>query len=310
MGKTIQEINEKIRQGKAVVCTADEIIGVVKEKGLKKAATLVNVVTTGTLGPMCSSGAYFNLGHSKPRIKMGGGKVTINDVQTYAGFAAVDLFMGAPAISDDDPRNKVCPGKFSYGGGHVIEDLVAGKDVRLTVTAYGTDCYPRRALDTWVRLTDMNEAVLFNIRNAYQNYNVAVNLSDRVIYTYMGMLQPRMRNANYCTAGQLSPLLNDPYYRTVGVGTRIFLGGGEGFVVNHGTQHNPGVRRSAVGVPQVPAGTLAVTGNLKNMSPRWLKGASFTGYGVTLTLGLGIPIPILNEEILGFTAVTDADITA
>ena len=310
MSKTIQEINEKIKQGRAVVCTAEEIIQVVKEKGLKGAAAAVDVVTTGTFAPMCSSGAYFNVGHATPRIKMGGGKVTLNEVPAYAGFAAVDILMGATAIPDDDPRNKVFPGKFAYGGGHVIEDLVAGKDVRLTAAAYGTDCYPRKALDTWICLADLNEAVLFNMRNAYQNYNVAVNLSDRVIYTYMGVLQPRMRNANYCTAGQLSPLLNDPYYRTLGVGTRIFLGGGEGFVVSHGTQHNPGVRRSALGLPQVPAGTLAVTGDLHQMSPKWLRGASFTGYGVTLAVGLGIPLPILNEEILAFTAITDADITA
>ncbi len=310
MSKTIQEINEKIKQGRAVVCTAEEIIQVEKEKGLKQAAAAVDVVTTGTFAPMCSSGAYFNVGHATPRIKMGGGKVTLNEVPAYAGFAAVDILMGATAIADDDPRNKVFPGKFAYGGGHVIEDLVAGKDVRLTAAAYGTDCYPRKTLDTWIRLADLNEAVLFNMRNAYQNYNVAVNLSDRVLYTYMGVLQPRMRNANYCTAGQLSPLLNDPYYRTIGVGTRIFLGGGEGFVVSHGTQHNPGVRRSQLGLPQVPAGTLAVTGDLKKMHHKWLRGASFTGYGVTLTLGLGLPIPILDEETLEFTAVTDADITA
>lgn len=310
MTRTIQEINEKIKQGRAVVCTAEEIIQVVKEKGVRQAAATVDVVTTGTFAPMCSSGAYFNVGHALPRIKMGGGQVTLNEVPAYAGFAAVDILMGATAIPDDDPRNKVFPGKFAYGGAHVIEDLVAGKDVRLTAQAYGTDCYPRKSLDTWIRLADLNEAVLFNMRNAYQNYNVAVNLSDRVIYTYMGVLQPRMRNANYCTAGQLSPLLNDPYYRTIGVGTRIFLGGGEGFVVGHGTQHNPGVRRSGRGLPQVPAGTLAVTGDLKKMSHRWLRGASFTGYGVTLTLGLGIPIPILDEETLEFAAVTDVEITA
>ena len=187
---------------------------------------------------------------------------------------------------------------------------MAGKDVRLTVNTYGTDCYPRRALDTWIRLEDMNEAVLFNMRNAYQNYNVAVNLGDKVIYTYMGVLQPRMRNANYCTAGQLSPLLNDPLYRTVGAGTRIFLGGGQGYVVSHGTQHNPGVRRTERGVPKVPAGTLSVTGDLKQMSPRWLRGASFTGYGVTLTVGVGLPIPILNEEILHFASVSDEDLVA
>ncbi len=310
MAKTIHEINDKIRQGKAVVFTAEEIIEVVKQKGLKRAAAEVDVVTTGTFAPMCSSGAYFNVGHANPRIKIGGGRVTLNEVQAYAGFAAVDIFLGATAMPDDDPRNKVFPGKFLYGGAHVIEDLAAGKDVRLTAWAYGTDCYPRKSLDTWIRLADMNEAVLFNMRNAYQNYNVAVNLSDRVIYTYMGVLQPRMRNANYCTAGQLSPLLNDPLYRTIGVGTRIFLGGGEGFVVSQGTQHNPGVRRTEGGVPRTPAGTLAVTGDLKKMSSRWLRGASFTGYGVTLTLGLGVPIPILDEQILAFAAVSDADLVA
>jgi L-aspartate semialdehyde sulfurtransferase len=309
MAKTIQEINDKIRQGKAVVCTAEEIIQVVKDKGLKQAAATVDVVTTGTFAPMCSSGAYFNVGHATPRMKMGGGRVTLNDIPVYAGFAAVDLFLGATALAEDDPRNKVFPGKFAYGGAHVIEDLAAGKDVRLQATAYGTDCYPRRAIDTLIRLADMNEAVLFNMRNAYQNYNVAVNLSDRVLYTYMGVLQPRMRNANYCTAGQLSPLMNDPLYRTIGVGSRIFLGGGQGFIVSHGTQHNPGARRSERGVPRVPAGTLAVTGDLKRMSSKWLRGASFTGYGVTLTLGLGIPIPILDEETLEFAAVADADIT-
>ncbi len=310
MAKTIQEINEKIKSGRAVVLTAEEIIGVVREKGVKQAAAMVDVVTSGTFAPMCSSGAYFNVGHATPRMKIGGGRVVLNEVAAYAGFAAVDIMIGATALPDDDPRNKVFPGKFPYGGGHVIEDLVGGKDVRLTAITYGTDCYPRKALDTWIRLADLNEAVLFNMRNAYQNYNVAVNLSDRVRYTYMGVLQPRMRNANYCTAGQLSPLLNDPLYRTIGVGTRIFLGGGEGLVVSHGTQHNPGMPRTNGGVPKRGAGTLAVTGDLKHMSPQWLRGASFTGYGVTLTVGLGIPIPILDEEIMEFVAVTDLDIIA
>jgi uncharacterized protein (DUF39 family) len=53
-----------------------------------------------------------------------------------------------------------------------------------------------------------------------------------------------MNNANYCSAGQLSPLLNDPHYRTIGIGTRIFLGGGVGYVVYYGTQHDPEVKRT------------------------------------------------------------------
>lgn len=310
MTRTIDEINDKIKEGKAVVVTAEEIIDLVKQKGVKKAAQEVDVVTTGTFGPMCSSGAYLNIGHSKPRIKLGGGRTSLNDVPVYAGFAAVDILIGCTAIPDDDPRNRVHPGEFNYGGGHVIEELVAGKDIRLVATAYGTDCYPRKKLETWINIKDLNEAVLFNTRNAYQNYNVAANLSDKTIYTYMGVLKPRLGNANYCSAGQLSPLLNDPYYKTLGIGTKIFLGGGIGFVAWQGTQHAPNVLRSENGVPRRPAGTLAVIGDLKQMKPRWLIGTSFLGYGCTLTVGIGIPIPILSEEILQYTAVSDADIVA
>jgi uncharacterized protein (DUF39 family) len=308
--KTIAEINERIRKGQAVVVTAEEVIDLVEQKGVERAAEEVDVVTTGTFGPMCSSGAYFNLGHSKPRIKVGGGRAYLNDVPAYTGLAAVDIFLGATALPDDDPRNRVHPGPFNYGGGHVIEELVAGKDVRLTVTAYGTDCYPRKRIETWIRLEDMNEAVLFNIRNAYQNYNVAVNLSDRALYTYMGVLKPNLGNANYATAGQLSPLLNDPYYKTIGIGTKIFLGGGIGYVAWHGTQHNPSVLRSDNGVPRRGAGTLAVIGDLKQMKHQWLVGLSMVGYGCTLTVGIGVPIPVLSPEILRYTAVKDEDILA
>jgi uncharacterized protein (DUF39 family) len=310
VARTIAEINEKIKAGKAVVFTAEEIIDVAREKGVKKAAQEVDVVTTGTFGIMCSSGAYFNVGHTKPRLKLGGGRAYLNDVPAYTGLAAADLFLGANAMPDDDPRNRVHPGEFNYGGGHVIEELVAGKDVRLVATAYGTDCYPRKRLETWINIKDLNEAVLFNIRNAYQNYNVAVNCSDKTIYTYMGVLKPQMGNANYSSAGQLSPLFNDPYYRTIGIGTRIFLGGGIGYVAWQGTQHNPAVPRTEKGVPKEGAGTLAVIGDLKQMSPRWLVGTSVLGYGCSLTVGLGVPIPILDEEILEYTTVTDADILA
>jgi len=310
MSKTIAEINERIARRQAVVLTAEEIVDYVDREGFDKAVREVDVVTTGTFGPMCSSGMYMNIGHSQPRIKLGGGTATLNDVPAYAGLAAVDLFLGAGAVPDDDPRNKIFPGEFRYGGGHVIEDLVAGKDIRLEATAYGTDCYPRKKLDTWIRLEDLNSATLFNIRNAYQNYGVAVNCSDKMIYTYMGVLKPNLGNANYSTSGMLSPLLNDPDYETIGIGTKIFLGGGVGFVAWHGTQHNPHAPRLENDVPRTPAGTLSVIGDLKKMSPRWLVGTSMLGYGATLTVGIGVPIPIVSEKALRHTLITDADIAA
>jgi uncharacterized protein (DUF39 family) len=156
----------------------------------------------------------------------------------------------------------------------------------------------------------MTNAILCNPRNCYQNYNVAVNLSNRTIYTYMGPLRPRAGNANYCTAGELSPLFNDPYYRTIGIGTRIFLGGGVGYVVFPGTQHNPKKPRAENGVPLGPAGTLMVVGDMKRMDPRYLVGVSILGYGCSLAVGIGIPIPLLNEEMARFCGVSDAELMA
>jgi uncharacterized protein (DUF39 family) len=310
MAKTYEEINEKIRKGQAVVVTAEEIIDIVEKKGAERAAAEVDVVTTATFGPMCSSGAYLNFGHTKPKLKAGGGEAYLNDVPAYTGFAAVDIYIGATACQKDDPLNKVHPGEFKYGGAHVIEELVSGKDVALTVRAYGTDCYPRKELKTWINIRELNEAVLFNPRNAYQNYNVAVNLSNKTIYTYLGVLRPNLGNANYCSAGQLSPLLNDPLYKTIGIGTRILLGGGIGYVAWQGTQYNPHAPRTAGGVPKRPSATLALIGDLKGMSNKWLRGVSFVGYGVSLNVGIAVPIPILNEEIVQYTAVRDREILA
>lgn len=304
--KTYAEINARIKAGEAVVVTAEEMVDVVKKEGPDGAAAKIDVVTTGTFAPMCSSGMFFNTGQMVPTIKTA--KVWINKVPAYAGIAAVDAYLGATEPAEDDPLNKIYPGEFRYGGGHVIEDLLKGKKVFLEAKAYGTDCYAARKMKKEVTLADLPHALLCNPRNGYQNYNCAVNLSDKLIHTYMGMLKPKCKNANYCSAGELSPLFNDPYYRTIGIGTRIFLGGGVGYVTWHGTQHNPNAPRTEKGMPLKPAGTMMVQGDLKQMDASWLKGLSLLGYGCSLAVGLGVPIPILDSEMAAYTGISDEEL--
>jgi L-aspartate semialdehyde sulfurtransferase len=306
VNKTIAQINEKIRAKKAVVINAREMTSLVRSKGKVKAASEVDVVTTGTFSPMCSSSALFNIGQQPPMIKTH--RLWMNGVPCYSGLAAVDALIGATEPAEDDPLNKVYPGTFKYGGGHVIEDLVRGRSVRLKASAYGTDCYPRTSLDKDVTLAELRNAWLFNPRNSYQNYNCAVNLTNKIKYTYMGPLRANMGNINFATAGELSPLFNDPFFMTIGLGTRIFLGGGTGFVLGSGTQHNPSPPRNERGIPKLPSGTLMVKGDLKQMDARYLRGISFAGYGSSISVGIGIPIPILNEEIAWYTGVADGDI--
>ncbi len=302
MGKTtrtLEEINEKIKKGEAVVVTAEEMTEIVKKEGVEESAKKVDVVTTGTFGPMCSSGAFFNFGHAEPPTKIAQG--TINNVPFYGGLAAVDVFLGVTEQS----LNK----GLEYGGAHVIEDFVKGRLLKLEAfSPKPSDCYPGKEIKTYFNKETINEAYLFNPRNAYQNYAAATNSSPQIIYTYMGVLLPRYGNVTYSTSSQLSPLLNDPFYRTIGIGTRIFLGGGIGYVAWVGTQHNPKKERNQHNIPIGPAGTLALIGNLKEMSPRFLKASTFEGYGVSLYVGVGIPIPILDEELAQATGISDEEI--
>lgn len=286
--RTVDEINDRIKRGDAVVLTAEEMIKLAEESGIEVAAKEVDVVTSGTFGAMCSSGVFLNFGHADPPIKMT--KCWLNDVPIYKGIAAVDGYLGATALSETRG--------FEYGGGHVIEDLVSGREIELRAESYGTDCYPRTHIETTITVNDLNQAILVNPRNCYQKYDAATNSTDRVLYTYMGTLLPNYGNVTFSGAGQLNPLCKDSNYETIGIGTRIFLGGGTGYIIGEGTQHSP----------QSGFGTLMVRGDLKKMNGRYLTGASFHRYGVTLYVGVGIPIPIINERVAATAASRDEDI--
>lgn len=286
MAKTYAEINDKIKKGAAVVLTAEEVSELAKTLSPKEIAKKVDVVTTATFGAMCSSGAFINFGHANPPIRME--KIKLNGIRVSGGLAAVDTYVGATDCNPEKP---------SYGGAHIIEDLIADKEITLEAWGKGTDCYPRKHIKTIITKDTINEAILYNPRNAYQNYNVATNSTDKIKYTYMGTLLPKLRNASYSTAGELSPLLNDPECRTIGLGTRIFLCGTEGYVTWNGTQFHSTKETNEYGIPTSNARTIAVIGDLKNMSTEFLRGVYYEKYGVSMFVGIGIPIPILDEDL-------------
>ncbi|MDG6256385.1 MAG: homocysteine biosynthesis protein [Methanomicrobiaceae archaeon] len=289
MHKSIDLINERIRDGNARVVSAEEMPDIVQELGEERALEEVDVVTTGTFGAMCSSGAFFNFGHADPPIRME--RIWLNDVEAYAGIAAVDAYLGA--ASDSDTQG------IEYGGAHVLEDLVAGNPVELRALSRGTDCYPRKTITTELYLEDMNHAIMCNPRNAFQRYAAATNTSERTLHTYMGTLLPHGGNISFSGAGTLSPLANDPHLRVIGSGVPIFLCGARGMVVGDGTQSSPGSQ----------FGNLMTTGDLQEMSYDFLRAATFTGYGATLYVGVGIPLPVIDIGVVRSTAVRDEDIS-
>ncbi|MEL6938247.1 MAG: homocysteine biosynthesis protein [Cyanobacteria bacterium J06598_1] len=310
--RTIAEINDKIRRGKAIAWTITEAKAHIDELGITAAAKAVDVVTTGAFEPMEGSGAILNLGHTDPPIKIV--ECHLDGVLAYSGFGAVDLYLGAGQMVTPRRESSTSSGREGEteerGGGHVIADLVADRPVTLSAIGQGTDCYPRTSLETTITRDRINQFYLFNPRNLYQNFIVAVNGGDRPLYTYLGPLQPRLGNAVYANTGALSPFLNDPELQTIGIGTRILLGGGEGYIAWEGTQHFPLQRRLPNQAPVGPAATVALIGDAKRMDAHWVRGCYFRGYGPSMMLGVGVPIPILNEGVLANCAVKDTELVA
>src|SRR5919199_573414 len=308
--RTLAEINDKIRRRCAVVWTIEELKARVAEAGVTQTAKEVDVITTGTFEPMESSGAIINLGHTDPPIKIR--KCWLDGVPAYAGFGAVDLYLGATQVVDYTDIGDIPDGEESRerGGGHVIEDLIAGKAVQLRAIGQVTDCYPRASFETTITRETINQFYLFNPRNLYQNFIIGVNGGDRPLFTYLGPLQPRLANAVYSNPGAISPLLNDPDLKLIGIGTQIFLGGGIGYIAWEGTQHFPLQKRLPNRTPIGPAATLALVGDAKQMNPKWVRGCYFKNYGPSVMLGVGVPFPVLNEEVVNSCAVQDKDVVA
>ena len=305
--RTLDTINAKIRAQTAVVETAEAFKQRAVQSSVAAAFAAVDVVTTGTFEPMESSGAVLNIGHTDPPIKIR--ECRLDGVPAYAGFGAVDLYLGASQPTEASNPGDRTPIR-ERGGGHVIADLVAGKAVPLQATGQATDCYPRGSLDTTISRDTINQFYLFNPRNLYQNFIVGVNGGDRLLATYLGPLQPNLGNAVYANVGALSPLMNDPHLHVVGIGSRIFLGGGVGYIAWEGTQHFPLQKRLPNESPIGPAATVALIGDAKQMQPQWVRGCYFKGYGPSLMLGVGVAIPLLNEDVARHCAVQDKDLVA
>ena len=300
--RTIAEINDKISKKKAVVWTITELKTRIIETSITQAAKEVDVITTGTFEPMESSGAIINLGHTEPPIKIR--SCWLDGIPAYSGFGAVDLYLGATQIAEDLEESK------ERGGGHVIEDLIAGKSVHLRAIGQVTDCYPRGTFEATITRETINQFYLFNPRNSYQNFIVGVNGGDRPLYTYLGPLLPNLGNAVYSNSGAISPLFNDPDLEVIGIGTRIFLGGGIGYITWEGTQHFPLQKRLSNRTPIGPAATLALIGDAKQMQAQWVRGCYFKNYGPSIMLGVGIPLPVLNEKVVANCSIQDQDIVA
>ena len=293
MLRTYDEINEKVRTGKVQVLTASEAKELIKEKGVKYFVNNVDIVTCASFEMHINAMLYLNFGQTDPLIYFS--EAYINGVSAYVA-GPTDLALSCVAASEDNPK---------YGGAHVLEDLVKGKDIHLKATGRNLEVFPNKEFETWFNLKNLNQARLLLNQSINQNSIVATNSGDKDISSNMGTLIAHLENSTFNSCSYLNPLVNDPHCKTIGVGTKVWVGGASGFVIGHGSNHNPLQKRNSYEIPVGPGITLSTIVDINSMNPKWIRGGYIKSFGPVLYTGVGVPIPILDEEIAQQISITD-----
>ncbi|MCK9580081.1 MAG: methanogenesis marker 16 metalloprotein [Methanoregula sp.] len=282
MTKTIDDINKKIAQGTAVVFTAAEFKRRIADGEMITAAD-VDVVTTGTFGVMSGTFAVMHILVAPPGSFRQAENVWLNGVPAIPGpcpnegLGSVDLIVYGTSQAGR-----------TYGGGHLFRDLVEGKEVNVEVESAG------KRFSRMVTLADMGLARLMTTRSAFKNYLAVVNTGPdpvRTIFAVNGLAGP-YTGATVSGCGDINPLQNDPGMNVIGVGTRLLLNGGVGYIMGTGTRSTP----------QKP--NISAFADMKFMVPEMM-GGFVTSLGPECMTSVAIPVPVLDDAILNSLLVTN-----
>jgi putative methanogenesis marker 16 metalloprotein len=283
--KSLETIRKRIRDGESIVMTAGELKSRLS-RGESISIRDVDVVTCGTCGIMSGTYAVLSFPVASPGSFLRAGDITINGVPCIPGpcpnerLGIVDLMVFGTAH-----------GSSSYGGGHLIRDIVSGKEVEVEVTAEGRR-FPAR-----VDITGMPHARLFTTRSAFRNYVAMVNpgeVPERTIFS-VKPLAGKCSEATVSGCGEISPLENDPLLRFLTPGTPVLVNGGRGFVIGTGT-------RATSERPNI-----SVHADLASMDPQFC-GGFVTSAGPECISSIATAVPVLDEAVLESLKVRDHEI--
>lgn len=286
--RTLSQIKDKIDKGEATVLTAEEVSRLVKE-GNKPGFDDVDVVTTGTCGIMSGTAAVLHIKVGEPGSFKKASKILLNGVPGFPGpcpnewLGTVDLIVygTSHSIYDDD-----------YGGGFLFQDIIKGNEIKVKMESTNGE-----TIETIATIDDMGTAQMVGTRLAFKNYTAFVNPSEESvasIFNAVNMEGP-YKGLSFSGCGELNPLQNDPHMRNIKEGVRVLLCGSVGIVLGQGT-------RSSQEKPN-----LMISADMRQMDPLYVGGYK-TADGPEVFNSVAAAIPILNEDILKDTLITNKEI--
>ncbi|MHC1605155.1 MAG: methanogenesis marker 16 metalloprotein [Candidatus Methanofastidiosia archaeon] len=272
--KNVEEINEKIRRGEAVVYTAEELKQVLRE-GKRITPGDVDVVTTGTCGIMSGTAAILSIPVAERRRFGKADKLFLNDVMAFPGpcpnesLGIVDAVVYGTSYANNE-----------YGGGHLFRDMAEGKKIGVRVEA------DNKIFEKEVTMSDMGFARMVTTRTSCKNYVGFLNSEKhefKSIFSVTGLKGP-YKELSVSGCGEINPLENDPLFGIIGVGTKILVNGAVGYVMGEGTRSNR----------EKP--NLSVYADMKRMEARYMGGFK-TSKGPECITSIAVPLPVTEKTI-------------
>lgn len=283
--KTKREINEKIREGNAIVIPGAEF-----KKRLREGETFsvddVDIVTCGTCGVMSGTYAVLTVPVAPPKTFRKAKSLLLNGVPAYPGpcpnerLGLVDCIIYGTAARDK-----------RYGGGHLFADLVGGNEIEVEADADG------RRYTNNITLSECTFARLHTTRAAYKNYTAYLSHDHgitRTIFSVTGLVGP-CREISVSGCGEINPIQNDPVLRSLTPGTPILVNGANGIVTGTGT-------RSTMERPN-----LTVSADMSGMDPRMM-GGFITSDGPECLTSVAAAILVLDSASLDCLKTLDESI--
>ena len=276
--KTLEEINQKIEKGTAVVMTADELCNLIRDEQ-KITIDDIDVVTTATKGLMSGTVAILAFRVEEAAVFKSVTELYMNDVPCAVGpcpneyLGLIDCIVYGTAHSISQPHK--------YGGGHLFRDLLENKEIDIRyITIEG------KTVETSLRFEDVYFAKMMGIRNTFKNYLAFVNPHTEVINTIFSAqpFQGNLTQATFCGCGEINPLQKDPNHDIIGTGSPILMNGNIGYVIGKGT-------RSSKKKPNM----MGMAG-MHGMQPKYTGGFN-TSMGPDSINSWAVPIPVLNDTI-------------
>jgi len=293
------DLRDRQERGRLRVCTAAAFRQRVGAGGLEAAYAATDVVVASNAEFTDQASLVLNLGPTDPPIRMR--RFQLDGVAGWGGHGSTDLVV---------PIGGGLVEPLRRGGAQVLSALLAGQELGLTASGEATALHPRRELDTTISLDRIGSGRLLMHRGIVENGLVAVSSAEGLTPSPYGPLLGPFGTALYSCSGASSIGLTMPGLALLGPGSPVLVAGALGWVSGPGSGHQPHPRRLESGHARSPGAVAALTVELQDLQPQWLRACFFEGHGSALLVAIAAPVPLVNLEVARQAAVPDSALEA